>query len=179
MYFSRNFYKATRNTNSSWLVFSHCRPLSTQDCELILSVFLTAPGLYLNRLVSSAVRCRLPFCVTLRQLLSLGSFFQLPYLAFPFPLPVSSKISSINPLSDFAPKQTKGSSAWRTTYIVSQFVYCWLCFRVYMYFVVVCGSTTIKKDTKWSTERHLEEGSEKQKFFCFLSNYIKTAESLY
>ena len=55
----------------------HCWPLSTQDCELMLSVFPTTPGLYLNRLVFSVVRCRLPVCVTLHQLPSLGSFFQL------------------------------------------------------------------------------------------------------
>ena len=36
-------------------------------------------------------------------------------------LPTSGRveISSPNPLSGFAPKQTKGSSAWRTTYMVS------------------------------------------------------------
>ena len=36
------------------------------------------------------------------------------------PLPTSGHvdISSPNPLSGFVPKQTKGSSAWRTTYIV-------------------------------------------------------------
>ena len=32
----------------------------------------------------------------------------------------SPEISSPNPLSGFAPKQTKGSSDWRTTYIVLQ-----------------------------------------------------------
>ena len=79
-------------THLDWL--PHCWPLSTQDCELILSVFLTSPGLYLTRLVSSAVRCQLPLSITLRQLPSLGSFFQLPSLAFLCQLPVSSKISS-------------------------------------------------------------------------------------
>ena len=45
---------------------------------------------------------------------------------FPIPdsrsLPTSGRveISSPNPLSGFAPKQTKGSSAWRITYIVLQ-----------------------------------------------------------
>ena len=36
------------------------------------------------------------------------------------PLPTSGhvEISSPNPLFSFAPKQTKGSSAWRTTYVV-------------------------------------------------------------
>ena len=44
-------------------------------------------------------------------------------LAFPCLLPVAAKISSPNPFSDFAPKQTKGSSAWRTPYIVSHNIY--------------------------------------------------------
>ena len=52
----------------------NCWPMSTQDCKLILSVFLTVPGLYLTWLVSSAVRCRLPLSVILLQLPSLGSF---------------------------------------------------------------------------------------------------------
>ena len=33
------------------------------------------------------------------------------------------EISSPNPLSCFAPKQTKGSSAWRTTYIMLQLLF--------------------------------------------------------
>ena len=36
----------------------------------------------------------------------------------PSPLPVTSRSRVQNPLSGFAPKQTKESSAWRTTYIV-------------------------------------------------------------
>ena len=39
-------------------------------------------------------------------------------LAFPYPLPVTPKSRVQNPLSGFAPKQTKESSAWRTSYIV-------------------------------------------------------------
>ena len=35
----------------------------------------------------------------------------------PSPLPVTSRSRVQNPLSGFAPKQTKESSAWRTTYI--------------------------------------------------------------
>ena len=40
-------------------------------------------------------------------------------------LPTSGhvEISSPNPLSGFAPKQTKGSSAWRTTYIVLHYAH--------------------------------------------------------
>ena len=75
---------------------------------------LTAAGLYLMPTglfccpVSTA-NCQLPLCVSRRELLTR------------VPLPTSGRIeiSSLNPLSGFAPKQTKGSSAWRTTYIVS------------------------------------------------------------
>ena len=38
----------------------------------------------------------------------------------PLPLPVTPKFQVQNPLSGFAPKQTKESSAWRATYIVLQ-----------------------------------------------------------
>ena len=38
----------------------------------------------------------------------------------PFLLPVTSRSQVQNPLSGFVPKQTKGSSAWWTTYIVLQ-----------------------------------------------------------
>ena len=73
---------------------------------------LMPPGLF-------AVWSRLATHVTLRQLLSVGPFVQL-LLAFPCLLPGCVEMSSPNPLSGFAPKQTKGSSAWRTTYIVLQ-----------------------------------------------------------
>ena len=81
---------------------------------------LTAAELYLIRLVTSAVRCRLhlPLSVACRQLFS-GFLCPTLWLVFPCLLPVASEISSPNPLSGFAPKQTKESSAWRTTYIVS------------------------------------------------------------
>ena len=39
----------------------------------------------------------------------------------PSPLPVTSRSRVQNPLSGFAPKQTKEASAWRTTYIVLQY----------------------------------------------------------
>ena len=52
---------------------------SHEECWLILTGL---PSLILNPiscwLFSSAIRCRLPFCVILRQLPSLSSFFQLP-----------------------------------------------------------------------------------------------------
>ena len=67
----------------------------------------------------SAVRCRLSSRVTLPQLPSSSPFVQ---LSSRVPLPTSSHPRSRvqNPLSGFAPKQTKESSAWRTTYIVLQ-----------------------------------------------------------
>ena len=40
----------------------------------------------------------------------------------PFLLPVTLRSQVQNPLSGFAPKQTKESSAWRTTYIVLQYI---------------------------------------------------------
>ena len=68
----------------------------------MLTVFLTAD------------RCRPPFCVTLRQLPSLSSFFQLSLSGAS--LPTSSHVEDLGlwPLFGFTPKQTKRSSAWRT-----------------------------------------------------------------
>ena len=65
----------------------------------------------------SAVRCRLATRVTLRQLLLSVPFFNSSDWRS---LPTSGHVenSGPNPLSGFAPKQTKGSSVWRTTYIV-------------------------------------------------------------
>ena len=71
------------------------------------------------RLITSAVRCRLATRVTLRQLPSLGSFVQLLSRS----LTRSRQDRGLRPLFGFAPKQTKGSSACRTTYIVLQVFY--------------------------------------------------------
>ena len=70
-------------------------------------------------LLLSGIDCQLPFGVSRRQLTSLISFSQLSDSRY---LPTSGRIeiSSPNPLSGFTPKQTNGSSAWRTTYIVSR-----------------------------------------------------------
>ena len=68
------------------------------------------------RLVTSAVWCRLATRVTLRQLPSVSSLVQL-LLAFPSYFR-SRRDRGLRPLFGFAPKQTKVSSAWRTTYIV-------------------------------------------------------------
>ena len=46
------------------------------------------------------------------------SFVSLSLTGVPFLLPVTPRSQVSNPLSGFAPKQTKESSAWRTTYIV-------------------------------------------------------------
>ena len=92
---------------------------------------LTAAGLSLSlslmRLVSqmSGVDSQPPLCVSRRQLTFPGSFFQLSDWRS---LPTSGRVEilSPNPLSGFAPKQTKESSAWRTTYIVLQRLWYWI-----------------------------------------------------
>ena len=82
---------------------------------------LTAAGLYLMRLVSqmSGVDSQPPLCVSRCQLPSSGFLCPTPYLRS---LPTSGcvEILSPNPLSGFAPKQTKELSAWWITYVVSQ-----------------------------------------------------------
>ena len=62
------------------------------------------------------VHCRLPLSVSRRQLPS-SSFVRLSSRV-PLPLPDTARSQVQNPLSGFAPKQTKESSDWRTTYIV-------------------------------------------------------------
>ena len=98
LYFARNFFKATWNANSFLTVFPHClllltvRPLdSVVDCSLSLSGFLS----------------QLTLC-----LLS-----DLPFLLH-FRTRRRSRVQAV--CLGFAPKQTKRSSAWRTTHIVSQ-----------------------------------------------------------
>ena len=89
-----------RLADSSWLAFPHCSwTLSHADWSLLLS----------------SVDSQLPLSVT-NWLLS--SFVQLPTH---IPLPTSGHIEDLGlrPLFGFTPKQTKGSSAWRTTYIMS------------------------------------------------------------
>ena len=138
LHFSRNFYKLLEMP-------THLSP-SSSLLTVVDSGLRThlSPDSISRRLVSSAVRCQLALCVSVRQLPSLGSFFQLlngvPFptafsdvplptalaslgSAFFLPLPVSSEISILSPLFGFAPRQTKGSSAQRTTHIVSQFVF--------------------------------------------------------
>ena len=58
--------------------------------------------------------------VVRRQLPSSSPFFSLSDWRSLSPLPVTPRSRVQNPLSGFAPKQTKESSAWRTSYIVLQ-----------------------------------------------------------
>ena len=88
-----------------------------EECWLILtrlpSLLLTSShptGL-------SAVRCRPPCPSSVANCL-LRVPLSNSFLAFPYLLPVTPRSRVQNPLSGFVPKQTKGSSAWRTTYIV-------------------------------------------------------------
>ena len=90
-------------------------PTKLLECRLILT---HCSGFHLIRLVSP-LRCWLITRVTLRQLLPRAPLSN-SLLAFPYPLPVTPRCQVQNPLTGFAPKQTKESSAWRTTYIVLQ-----------------------------------------------------------
>ena len=76
----------------------------------------------------SAVRCGLPCPSSIANCLLLSPFVSLSDWCS---LPTSGhvEISSPNPLSGFAPKQIKGSSAGRTTYTVlhSRWQCCWFC----------------------------------------------------
>ena len=66
------------------------------------------------------VRSRLPLSVVPRQLFSAPFSNQLSF-ASPYHFRIPRDFRSKNPLSGFAPKQTKESSAWRATYIVLHF----------------------------------------------------------
>ena len=101
---TRNFHKATRNADSSWLVFLLCSwTLSHAEWSLLLSV--------VDRPSAS------PFANSFSQFLFPTTFF------FPtrVPLPTSGRVEGLElrPLFGFAPKQTKRSSAWRNPFIVS------------------------------------------------------------
>ena len=86
------------------------------ECQLILTrSSFTGLDPLSCRLVSllSRVNCLCPS--------SLANSFELLFptlFSRPLPLPVTARFQVQNPLSGFAPKQTKESSAWRTTYIV-------------------------------------------------------------
>ena len=96
--FLRKFY-------NPWGVLTHLDSSSLAALDLILSDWsLCCP-------VSTALS------VVRRQPPSSSSFSN-SLLAFHYPLPVTPRSRVQNPLSGFAPKQTKKSSAWRTSYIV-------------------------------------------------------------
>ena len=83
---------------------------------------LTVAGLCLMPIGLFSDWCRLP-TATLRLPSPTGFCgFLLPTPVTRVPLPTSGHVEDrgLRPLFGFAPKQTKGSSAWRTTYIVSQ-----------------------------------------------------------
>ena len=89
------------NADSSWLDLLHWSGLSLMPTRLSALV--------------STVDCPCP-CPVANSLLEL--LFQLTLFSRPLPLPVTVRFQVQNPLSCFAPKQTKESSAWRATYIV-------------------------------------------------------------
>ena len=79
------------------------------ECQYLDSIFFAGPYLLLTRLsaVPSPTFVSAPFSNQLSSLV-------------PLPLPATPRFQVKNPLSGFAPKQTKESSAWRATYIVLQ-----------------------------------------------------------
>ena len=90
-------------------------------CRHLDSIFFTVagPSCHAALPLCSGVRSRLPLSVSRRQLPA-SSFSQPTLFSRPLPLPDAARIQVQNPLSGFAPKQTKESSAWRATYIVLQ-----------------------------------------------------------
>ena len=89
------------NADSYWLdFFTGLDSLSCRLASLLRCPVSTAPV----RVPSPTANFSVPF---------LNSLFSRP-----LPLPVTARSQLQNPLSGFAPKQTKESSAWRATYIV-------------------------------------------------------------
>ena len=101
MDYLRKFHKATGMPTSLDSIFFHW----------------TLSSLLLSH--RSGVRCQLPLSVVPRQLLSAPFSNQLSF-ASPYHFRIRRDFKSKNPLSGFAPIQTKESSAWRATYIVLQ-----------------------------------------------------------
>ena len=90
-----------------------------EECWLILTRLPSLLWTSSHPTGLSAVRYRLPCPSSVANWL-LRVPLSNSLLAFPYPLPVTPRSRVQNPLSGFAPKQTKESSAWRTTYIVLQ-----------------------------------------------------------
>ena len=105
-----------------------------EECWLILTGL---PSLRLDP-VSSAVRCRLATRVTLRQLTSLSPFFQ--FLSRSLTHFQSRRDLESKPFVWFCAK-TKGSSAWRTAYIV---LLKKLGTPIYIYIYIYTGSCGIQ-----------------------------------
>ena len=113
-----------------------CRlSLTCNFCEISTSLEDPISG----RLVSllSGVDSQLPLSVARRQLTSLSSLSNSSDWRS---LPTSGRveISSPNPLCGFVPKQAKGSSAWRTTYIVSH-----IYLSYFIHYLFICPSYLI------------------------------------
>ena len=89
------------NADSSWLDLLHW------SGPYLLPIGLSAPV--------SGVDCLVPGPAPTP---TSSSFVQPTLFSRPLPLPVTARSQVRNPLSGFAPKQTKESSAWRATYIV-------------------------------------------------------------
>ena len=83
------------------------------ECRHLDSIFFAGPYLLL-RCPESTAPVRVP-SPTLS-----GPFSNQLSSRVPLPLPATPRFQVQNPLSGFAPKQTKESSAWRATYIVLQ-----------------------------------------------------------
>ena len=81
------------------------------------SLTVAGPSCHADSPLCYGVRSRPPLSMSRRQLLSAPLSNPLSSRV-PLPLPDPARIQVQNPLSGFAPKQTKESSAWRATYIV-------------------------------------------------------------
>ena len=94
-----------------------------EECWLILTRLTSLLWISSHLTGLSAVRCRLPCPSSVANCLLRVPLSTSLWLAFPYPLPVTPKSRVQNPLSGFAPKQTKESSTWRTSYIVLHFLF--------------------------------------------------------
>ena len=118
MHFSRNFYKLLGMPTHLW-PSSSLLTVVDSGLRTHLVCLRHCPWTITHRLVSSVVRCRPPLCVTLRQLL-LWVPFSNSFSGIPLPTSGLVEDLKLRPLFGFAPKQTKGLSAWQISHIVSQ-----------------------------------------------------------
>ena len=89
------------------------------ECRHLDSIFFTVagPSCHAASPLCSGVDCRLPLSVSRHQLRQL-LFPTNSLFASRYHFRIRRDFRSKNPLSGFAPKQTKESSAWRATHIV-------------------------------------------------------------